>query len=461
MWTHQQEAIEWAKDRLASLLHLGMGCGKTRVALELLKLWLCSRVLVCCPRAVIPAWLKQARLWYQDLRVVLLTKGNSKQKGELLREALAEGGRVIVVVNYESAWRIDEIEKVHWDALVYDEIHRLKSHSGAASRWAARMGKINPEARRLGLSGTMISQNPLDAYGVWRAVESPNIVTWPTTFTAFRSRYAIQGNPRIPQQVTGWRNLDEFGTKVALTTFHRRSSDVLDLPPIMHEQVEVELNAQEARVYREIEREFCAVFDSGESVTPANVLVQLLRLLEVCGGAVHHDGHRDATRISERPSKAEALSEILEDLPADEPAVVFCKYRADIDAIHEECRKLGRTTSELSGRRHDLEEWQAGKTNVLVANTASGGVGVDLTRASYGVFYSLGHSLAEYLQAVARLHRPGQEKTTHFYSLVAQINGKQTVDGQVYEALESRQEVLNVIIDRYKGTPRSIACGAP
>jgi SNF2 family DNA or RNA helicase len=317
------------------------------------------------------------------------------------------------------------------------------------------MGKLNPEARRLGLSGTMISQRPLDAYGVWRAVESPNLVTWGPTYTAFRNRYAIQGNPRIPQQVTGWRNLDEFGTKVALTTFHRRSEDVLDLPEIMHDRIEVEMNAQEARVYREIEREFCAVFEDG-TVTPANVLVQLLRLLEICGGAVHHDGNKDATVLSERPSKAAALAEILEDLAEDEPVVVFCKYRADIDAILRECEKLGRSASELSGRRNQLADWQAGKTSVLAANTASGGVGVDLTRAAYGVFYSSGHSLAEYLQAVARLHRPGQERTTHFYSLVSTINGNDTVDGQVYEALAAKKEVLDAIIGSYNGTQKSL-----
>ena len=108
--------------------------------------------------------------------------------------------------------------------------------------------------------------------------------------------------------------------------------------------------------------------------------------------------------------------------------------------------------SELSGRRHDLAEWQDGKTSVLVANTASGGIGVDLTRASYGVFYSVGHSLSEYLQAVARLHRPGQTKTTHFYNLVASVDGKQTVDTQVYKALSERKEVIDAIIAGYRGT---------
>jgi SNF2 family DNA or RNA helicase len=125
---------------------------------------------------------------------------------------------------------------------------------------------------------------------------------------------------------------------------------------------------------------------------------------------------------------------------------VFCKYKADVENILAECKKQGRSASELSGRRNELADWQAGKTSVLVANTASGGIGIDLTRASYGVFYSVGHSLSEYLQAIARLHRPGQDKTTHFYNLVATVGGKKTVDTLVYQALSERQEVIDAII---------------
>ena len=64
----------------------------------------------------------------------------------------------------------------------------------------------------------------------------------------------------------------------------------------------------------------------------------------------------------------------------------------------------------------------------------------------YAFFYSLGYSLAEYEQAVARLHRPGQEKKVFVYHLVATINGKSTVDGRVYEALRERKEVVDAII---------------
>lgn len=454
LWQHQREAVEWSAGRQHCLLHMGMGTGKSRCLLEILKGESLGRVLICCPKAVIPAWGKQAGLWLPEYRIVLLTDGSSKQKEKLVSAALADSRPLIVVANYESAWRIPLIEKTAWDALCYDECHKLKAPSGTTSRWAARMGKKNPAAKRVGLSGTLLAHSPLDAYGVWRAIESPECQTFGTSYTAFRSRYAVT-RPGYPGWVVGYRNTDEFGTKVAQTTFHRRSEDVLDLPDIMHEQVDVELTAREASIYKTIEDEFCATLDE-ENITPQNALVALTRLLEICGGHVHLDGSKDATKIDATPSKAAALADILDCLDPSEPLVVFHRYKADGEAAVAACESAGRKVSVLNGRQNELAAWQAGETTVLVANTASGGIGIDLTRAAYGVFYSLGHSLSEYLQAIARLHRPGQVKKTHFYSLVATVDGNLTVDGQVYKALENRQEVIDAIITGYRNTHGSL-----
>lgn len=450
LWKHQQEAVAWSLGRLSVLLHMGMGTGKSRCLLEILRAEGLSRVLICCPKAVIPAWKKQASLWLPEWRVLLLEKGSSKQKDAAVKAALSDSRPILVVTNYESAWRIPSLEKTAWDCLVYDEVHKLKAPSGTTSRWAARMGKKNPTAKRVGLSGTMLAHSPLDAYGVYRAVESPECRTFGTSYTAFRSRYAIS-RPGYPGWVVGYRNTDEFGTKVAETTFHRKSEDVLDLPDIMHEQVDVELSPAETRLYKSLEQDFCATIGDAE-VTPANVLVQLTRLLEICGGNVHADGERDAKKIDDTPSKGAALADILDCLDPSEPLVVFHRFKADGEAAVEACKRAGREVSVLNGRQNELADWQAGKTTVLVANTASGGIGIDLTRAAYGVFYSLGHSLSEYLQAIARLHRPGQTKKTHFYSLVATVDGGMTVDGSVYKALENRQEVIDALITGYRST---------
>ena len=362
--------------------------------------------------------------------------------------AMADTSPAIVVSNYESLWRIKEIEKLAWDCLVWDEVHRLKSPSGAASKWAAKMCKKNPTAKRIGLSGTLLAQSPLDAYGTWRAVESPECTTFGTTYTLFKATYAIT-NPAIPGMVIGWRNKEQFAARVAATTFQRKSEDVLDLPPIHHVEVPVEMTVKEGKVYTQLEKDFCAEVDGG-FITPANAMVGLLRMLQATSGFMRLDDTAAARQIDDVPSKRAAFAEMLEDMPEHEPLVVFCRFRSDIDSVLHACEQLGRTASELSGKVDSLAAWQAGETSVLVAQIQSGGIGIDLTRAAVGCFYSLGHSLSEWLQAIARLHRPGQERNTRFFSLVAQLQGKTTADGRVYEALSNRKEVIDVVCDSYR-----------
>ena len=167
---------------------------------------------------------------------------------------------------------------------------------------------------------------------------------------------------------------------------------------------------------------------------------------QICGGSVRFDDTPAAKQIVEHPAKGAVLRDMLEDLPANEPVVTFCRFKSDLAEARAAFEGLGRSVSELSGSRNELSDWQLGKTTGLVVQIQSGGIGIDLTRASYCVFVSLGYSLAEYEQAVARLHRPGQERRTLIYHLIATINGRSTVDGRVYEALRERKDVVDSII---------------
>lgn len=448
LWQHQEDAIKWALDRQWAILHHGMGSGKTRTALEYLRRVAAARTLVCCPKAVIPAWVKQAGLWFPELRVIALEKGSSADKDKAVAASLADTSPLLVVVNYETVWRLRSVEKAKWDVFVWDEIHRLKSPTGVASRWAGKMVKNNPQSRRLGLTGTLIPHSILDAWAIFRAVEGPEAKTFGTTYTMHKANFAILANG--PQKfVVGFKNLAKANKLIAETTHYVKTKDVIDLPPISFLDVPCELSAAEVRLYKEIENEFCGLCDSG-SVTPKNALEQLLRLQQICGGYVRFDGEKTASRIDEHPAKAKALGDMLEDLPASEPVVIFCRFRSDIEAAKQAATDGGRTVSELSGSVSELADWQQGKTSVLVAQIQSGGIGIDLTRAAYCWFYSLGYSLAEYEQAVARLHRPGQTAKTLIYHLVATISGRSTVDGRVYAALRDRKEIVNELIESYK-----------
>lgn len=451
LWQHQEDAVKWLMGRKYGLLDHGMGSGKTRTLLEFLLALSATqdvrRVLVCCPKAVIAAWAKQVGLWHKSIRFLGLDQATRPQKEKALAAALADTSPLLVCVNYDSAWRLDVLEKTRWDVLVWDEVHRLKAPNGKASRWASRVCTKNPQARKVGLTGTLIPHSILDAQPIWRSVESPDCPTFGPSSVRHRARYAVM-NPHQPGMVIGWRNLDEAHAKIAATTHRVRSQDVLDLPPIQYLDVSVELTTDEAKLYREIETEFCAVVEAG-TVTASNALVKLLRMQQICGGSVRFDEQPAARQITEHPAKGAALADMLEDLPQSEPLVVFCRFTSDIALARRVCESAGRQVSELSGRVNELADWQHGSTTVLLAQIQSGGIGIDLTRAAYAVFVSLGYSLAEYEQAVARLHRPGQEKHTLIYHLIATIRGRATVDGRVYQALRERKEVVNAILDGY------------
>lgn len=457
VWTHQKEAIDYAGSRRIAVLHLGMGCGKTRIALEVLLRSLAEKpalkTLVLCPKAVIPAWGKQASLWAPGIRTCLLNQATPAQKRKTLKVALADQSPLAIVCNYESACRIAELESIQYDAIVYDEVHKLKRGTGKYSQWAARLNERNQEAKILALTGTLIPHSFLDLWGIYRVLEYPRCETFGKYKTHFLSKHAVL-NPHIPGMILRWKGEDEIAKKLDETTFCRKSEDVLDLPPLHTVNVEVEMTKEEAAAYVQLRDEFAAEIETeaGERglVTPANHMVGLLRMLQACQGAVALDGSEKAVNLCANPSKAEALADIIEGLPEHEPLVVFCRFRADIENALATCQKLKRSASELSGSRRQLEQWQAGETSVLVVQIQSGGTGIDLTRASYGVFMSVGHSLAEYLQAIARLHRPGQEKTTHLYSLISTLQGDTTVDGRVHEALSQRRKVIDHVVDWFR-----------
>ena len=219
----------------------------------------------------------------------------------------------------------------------------------------------------------------------------------------------------------------------------------MDLPDAIHERRIVELSTKGRKIYEELDRDFCAQVVEGEIVA-SNALVKLLRLAQITSGLVSVDTDPpEMVRVDSEKQKA--VADLLEDLPADEPVVIFGRFRSDLDAGHAAAKSLKRDSLELSGRRKELEDWQAGKAPILCVQIQAGGVGVDLTRAAYNFYLSVGYSLGDYEQSLARSHRPGQERTVFYYHILA----KDTVDERVYKALKERKNVVeSVLADIHK-----------
>jgi len=439
-WLHQKAGYQFCMQHTGALLPFHMGYGKTRVAVGVIA----NRTrlgLILCPKSVVPVWPREFAkhlLNPEQAMVVPLDSGSVVAKRKTAERALSMLGkttqRLVLVINYESAWRVDfaawAIKEAGFDTLVLDEGHKIKSAGGKASRFCARMATVC--RFRIGLSGTPMPHSPLDIYGLYRTLDQK---IFGSNFHQFKTRYAISGGFE-GRAVIGYQRQQEMREKIKSIALFV-PDNLLDLPPVQDITIPITLSPAAQKVLRGLERDFYAELEAGE-VTAGNALVKLLRQQQVTSGRVRLD---DGNMQEVDTGKQDALEDLIEGM-GTESVVVFTRFTSDLDAVAAVSAKLEIEYRELSGRVNTLAEWQDGHGQVLGVNIQAGGAGIDLTRARYCVYYSLGFSLGDYMQSRARVHRPGQDRPVTYYHLVAE----NTVDSKVYSALAARQEVVDFIL---------------
>lgn len=456
LWEHQKRALHFLENHDKAMLYMGMGTGKTRICIEAIQ---SKRILVICPKSVIPVWPEQIQKHShnpKDWRVVAQDTGTVSARANSIltmhKNLPEDGPRLVAVINYESVLgsRMKTVlEEIPWNVLILDESHRIKSPGGKQSRYISRLAKKID--RRIALTGTPLPQGPLDAYAQFRAID-PNLFGF--SFTRFRAEYAVIEQRRGPTgtfpKIVGFRNLADFERKFFSRTIHV-SRDELELPDAEELDIPFSLSGKERSVYSELEKEFYTKVESGE-ITVANALVKILRLSQVASGFVRDDADQ-IQRLGE--SRKETFADVLEDT-GQERVVVFARFHEELNDIHAVCAKQKRPAFEFSGRRKHLSEWRESADGVLVCQIQAAALGLDFTAAAIAIYYSPTWSLADYEQSVARVHRPGQK---HNVSII-RLKGTSTVDIDAYGALRAKASVVESILERRHTEAADEAAGA-
>lgn len=430
------------------MLAMEMGTGKTRVALEYLKRNHCASTLILCPLSVVPhVWHQEARIYLsnQANTTALTANGNAAKLKQLIRaeKELPEptpNQPHLVVLNYEAAWRGDLAQALlgrHWDLLILDESHRVKSPDGQASRFAAKLAQRVPH--RLALTGTPMPNNPLDLWAQFRVLD-PNI--FPATYREFEHTYARLlplPPPRRGFQVIGFKNQDDLQRRFKTLAFQVSSQETLDLPAARHTNRLVTMSPEARRVYAEMRAEFTTRLSSAEQATAANAAAMVNKLQQIASGFVIDEARQT---IDLDTAKEKALTDFLLDLPSSEPVVVFARFRRNLESIAAAAANSSRTCWELSGSRKQLAEWQNDPAGpVLAVQLQAGGLGIDLTKARHCVYFTLDYNLGNFQQSLARLRRPGQKSSVNYLYLTA----AESIDENILNALRSKEDLIKSI----------------
>ena len=317
----------------AFLMDMGTGKTITTIALAgtLHHRHKITQMLVVCPKSIVDVWEQEFEKFADFPYQLAVLDGTSAKKADTIRYMIGNGLQIIVV-NYESCWRLEaELTRWHPDMIVCDESSKIKNPQAKCSKALHRLGKIS--SYNLILTGTPITNSPLDFFSQYKFLDES---IFGGSFYSFRAYYAILGGFQN-HQIVGYKHLAELVEKAHSIAYRIRIDEAVDLPEFVEEVRPVKLEQNAQKVYEGIEKDSFAELMNGE-ITTHNVLTQLLRLSQITGGFVRNDDGDDAQQLS--TAKLDALEDVIDScMEEGKKVIVFARFVPEIDAIARMLRK--------------------------------------------------------------------------------------------------------------------------
>lgn len=442
-YDYQRTAMQWIVDKPKCGLFLDMGLGKTVSTLTAIQQLIddceVSRVLVVAPKKVAETtWSTEAQKWehLHDLKVVKVL-GTEKQRCL----ALSQKADVYVTGRDNFVWLVGKYGgRLPFDALVIDELTSFKN--AKSERFKAMRIALPSVHRVIGLTGTPAPNGLIDLWAQMYCLDQGERLG--RSVTKYREAYF---------ETHRWNNIvvrcdvkkgceEIIRNKIADICLSMQAKDYLQLPDLITHTATVELTPKVREAYERFEREKVLEFKTEHGQEPANVLAQsavglMNKLAQFANGAVYDDSMQVHEVHSE---KLDRLAEIVKAANGNS-VLVFYQYKHDVTRIAAKLK--GYRVRAYQGEK-DLNEWNAGQIDVLLAHPVSTAYGLNMQQGGhYIVWFGTGWNLEHYQQANARLHRQGQQHPVTVYQLIC----TGTVDERAAAALEGKKGVQQGLLD--------------
>jgi SNF2 family DNA or RNA helicase len=437
---HQKETASFLSLRQRAFCFNEQGTGKTASVIwaadYLMHLGAIKRVLIVCPLSIMQS------AWQQDLfkfavhRTVDVAYGSADK-----RKKIASGNAEFVIINYDGIPAISEymLNDSPFDLIVVDEANAYKNVQ--TKRWKLMRKMVQDDTWLWMLTGTPAAQSPLDAYGLGRLCVPSRA---PRFFGDYRqsvmqqfSMYRWEPRPESEKIV-----FDMLQPAIRYT-----KAECLDLPDVTHVTRMAPLSSEQKKYYKELKDQLL-LESGGEEVSAVNAAAKMNKLLQISGGAVYTD--TGAVMHFDVSDRLRVVEEVIDE--ASHKVLVFVPFRHTIDLLSQHLTKAGIANDVIHGdvpvrkRTEVFKDFQE-KSNikVLVIQPSSAAHGVTLTAANVIIWYAPVTSTETYLQANARIDRPGQRNPM----TIVHIQGS-PVENRLYSMLQGNINTHEKLVDLYK-----------
>ena len=479
-WTphnYQKTAVKFLLERASAALFLDPGLGKTSIVLAaiiiLKRQGLLNKVLLIAPLRICHlVWPNEVKKWldFNGLKVVVL---HGRQKEKLLNEEAD-----IYVINPEGIDWLLQIKKtkskagktsvslnlLNWkklgfDTLVIDELTKFK-HTNT-NRFKAMKLILGTFARKWGLTGSPAASGLMDLFGQCYMLDQGRSLG--RYITHYRNEYFDQSYDGFTWSLKEG-SAEKIYARVAPLAL-RMGDELLDLPEIVNNVIEVELPDKARNIYDELQKDMISKIEEG-FITAKNAAVASSKCRQVANGAVYVEPEVQAlvklptTRkkwVALHNAKLDALEELIEELQGS-PILIGYQFKHDIERLKSRFGvQFGRSGKQVPyiGGGVSMQQakkfeamWNNGELPYLFGHPTSMAHGLNLQGCGHHIgFFSSPWSYEEVSQFIRRVRRQGNKAQRVF---VHNIIAKDTVDETVLQVTSQRHNTQKAFFEALK-----------
>ena len=447
-YEYQLEGIQYGLNHDCFLLLDAPGLGKTLqityLAQELKKREHIEHCLIICGINTLKSnWEKEIQK-HSDLSCTILGKkinsrgkvsfGSVQDRLQQLKKPIKE---FFVITNVETL-RDDKILKElksgknKFDMIVVDEVHTCKSPTSQQGR---NLLKLTTAKHRIGLTGTLLLNNPLDVYVPLKWIRKDN-----STYSNFRYQYVRYGG-YFGNEVLGYKNIDVLKDQINDCSL-RRTKDLLDLPEKNIIDEYLDMNESQSIFYSNLVNGIVDDIDK-VSINTSTILSMVTRLRQAsaCPSILTSDNIPSV--------KMDRCCELVDEIVSSgNKVVVFSMFKETLNLLNDKLKCYnpllctGDIKDEIISQNIDVFQNQE-ENRVILCTCQKMGTGITLTAASYAIFIDTPWTDGILEQCEDRIHRIGSSKPVFIYHLWC----NNTFDLRVKDIVEGKGALSGYVID--------------
>ena len=427
LYPFQKVAVAFAEmSKGRCLIGDEMGIGKTISAIGYAAINPQARpAIVVCPSNVKFNWKKEINKWLPDETVQVITSG--KDEPEL---------GDFIIINYDLMTKMQEkLIKLVPRLVILDECHYIKnsgSKNKPVKRTVATLALCRFTPKILALSGTAIASRPKEFFNTLNLMRPEQFAS----FWDFAQRYCDPWHDGFGWNFDGASYTQELNERTRDLCIRRLKSEVLpELPPKTRTFLPIHLSKKDRSPYdiaqEEWDRRIEEAYINGEKLPAGTMLNMINDLRHICGQVKVNYAVDWITQYMTQTGK---------------PIVVFTHHRDVLKRIAGKFKNVQTISGDVNSKKRQqiVEDFQAGKIDILVCNTIAAKEGITLTRADTVLFIEREWVPTDEEQAEDRVYRIGQE-SDNVHAVYLSVAG--TIDEHFDRVVEAKRQVVKAVLD--------------